>query len=88
MAICECCNKEMLTAKSCTFSKIGYRNGKSYNRIRYGEEEGWVNPPSKRCGDCGVQPGGIHHDGCDLEICPKCENQLLSCDCGFDVLIK
>lgn len=29
------------------------------------------------CHDCGVAPGAYHHDGCDLEVCPTCGEQLL-----------
>jgi hypothetical protein len=25
--------------------------------------------------------GGIHHAGCEMEICPVYNDQLISCDC-------
>jgi hypothetical protein len=34
-----------------------------------------------RCGDCGVASGGRHHPGCDMEKCPRCRGQLISCGC-------
>lgn len=39
-----------------------------------------------RCGDCGVAPGGAHHLGCDMQRCPTCSDQLISCGCPFDEL--
>jgi hypothetical protein len=45
-------------------------------------ERGWR--ATKRCGDCGVQRGGYHHLGCDIQECPVCGRQMLSCDCRFD----
>ena len=37
-----------------------------------------------RCGDCAVEEGEIHWYGCDMEVCPFCGYQLLSCDCMCD----
>lgn len=36
-----------------------------------------------KCGDCGREEGENHLDCCDIERCPKCSGQLLSCDCNF-----
>ena len=36
---------------------------------------------NERCHDCGIENkhGHFHHFGCDMERCPKCDGQLLSC---------
>lgn len=36
---------------------------------------------SWNCHDCGVKEGEIHQVGCDMEICPKCHKQLITCGC-------
>lgn len=41
-----------------------------------------------KCGDCGVIEGELHHPGCDMERCPKCGNQLLSCCCWQDTTLR
>jgi hypothetical protein len=38
------------------------------------------------CHDCGVREGEIHQMGCDMERCPFCGRQLISCDCIYKKL--
>lgn len=42
------------------------------------------------CLDCNVvsKAGTIHHFGCDVERCPVCAGQLISCNCSKEVLGK
>ena len=38
------------------------------------------------CHDCGCSEGELHESGCDMERCPFCGGQLISCDCCYDIL--
>ena len=86
MAKCEFCGKEMLKAESCDFSKLSLKSGKVAARQKVGEE-GYFSE-GKRCGDCGAMYGGYHHFGCDIERCPFCGEQLISCYCEIDCLLR
>ncbi len=40
--------------------------------------------PSDNCPDCGASPGEHHVPDCDVEQCPYCGTQLISCSCEDD----
>ncbi|GAC1433796.1 MAG: hypothetical protein NVSMB65_07770 [Chloroflexota bacterium] len=84
MAICEVCEQEMTTAPGCT--GVAYLvQGREYARLAFGQERDMpASLPHERCHDCGCWPGRQHHPGCDMEECPLCHGQLISCECLDD----
>jgi hypothetical protein len=40
----------------------------------------------KRCHDCGALEGQLHLYGCDMERCPFCLGQLITCGCIYKFL--
>lgn len=72
------CNRE-----SCVFNGI-IINGKVYLRDTTYFDRGL------HCHDCRIvnKKGNIHHYGCDIERCPRCSNQLISCYCKKERLIE
>jgi hypothetical protein len=77
VAVCMCCGREMLTADSCL---------RDEDAIPYGRESYFNSELPTRCHDCGVAVGGVHHPGCDMEACPACHGQLISCSCGEEAV--
>ena len=77
MAKCNDCQKEMRLAPTCLPFPVLIA-GEPYRRTPHPAEA------RNRCGGCGVQPGGFHHLGCDMERCPRCDGQLIMCPCTDD----
>lgn len=63
--------------------------GTQYARLRYGSPEEYLavgvsgDYATRLCHDCSVAKGQIHLEGCDMEICPRCKGQLITCGCQY-----
>jgi hypothetical protein len=69
---------------TCTVDTVtipGEDRDETFPSVRYDPDYGG---PDQRCHDCNVTRGSLHHPGCDMERCPKCEGQLISCGCLSD----
>ena len=40
------------------------------------------------CHDCVAEPGELHVPGCDVERCPCCGGQAISCSCKVDATVQ
>ena len=58
------------------------------DRISWGAEkrQGRKRRPITTCHDCGALPGQFHVPGCDMEQCPSCAGQNISCGCAHQAL--
>lgn len=74
--VCGFCDNEMKAAStvSCVLQPVVFCDGKKLPTVRYDDDD-------RRCPDCNIASGGYHHPGCDMERCPRCGEQLISCDC-------
>lgn len=90
MAICPVCQLEMTSPKtaSCSAQRRSrvvpmIKDGVTYEPLPYNAAKDVIGGLGRRCHDCNILDGGIHHFGCDMEVCPVCGGQFISCGC-FD----
>lgn len=83
MAVCEFCKQDMITADGCVCVPVVI-DGVAYEPLPVGDDCGYYESDDDRCPDCGAKYGHYHHPGCDVEECPKCGFQLISCDCNAE----
>ena len=88
MATCAFCDRDMNDSESCTKNVILYSDlstddgGRWQFAVPFGDERRGIadeldHSDQPRCHDCGVQMGGFHHPGCDVEESPQSGDQLL-----------
>jgi hypothetical protein len=83
-AECGSCGREMsaiLGGCGVAYAGIG---GKAWARIHFGAEDYPSEVYERPCHDCNALPGQLHHVACDMERCPKCQGQMLTCACDVD----
>lgn len=80
MAICDWCYLEMTDPATvdCPDNRtVEYPDGVTLPAVPYDPGDFG----NERCHDCYVVRSGYHHPGCDMERCPRCGGQLISCGC-------
>ena len=86
MAVCEWCGREMNPPSACTVETYrDFADGIERTRVRWGAEADWPHKPGEPCGDCLTPWGELHHPGCDIEECPRCGGQAMTCGCTESV---
>lgn len=88
-AKCAACEQDMMVADGCTEHKIWIGPcRKMFDPIKWGAEgDLWPSEPGERCHDCNAKQGFHHHPGCDVERCPVCHGQLISCGCLTEEMV-
>jgi hypothetical protein len=55
--------------------------GQAYDRLRFGSKKDRTPRGVTVCHDCGARLGQFHVPSCDMERCPACGGQMITCGC-------
>jgi len=83
MEICSLCGKLKSGAETCTDYHIRIQD-KIFSPVKYTSRKQTpfnTEDAKMRCPSCNVKPGGYHHVGCGIEICPVCGGRWIFCRC-------
>ena len=60
--------------------------GRVFERIPWGDEQGELGEDAidSECPKCAAPTGYFHLLSCNLEQCPRCDQQASSCPCNYD----
>jgi ppGpp synthetase/RelA/SpoT-type nucleotidyltranferase len=72
---------QVKSAQEITHYEIG---GTDHRRVAFGDEPDEWGANRGPCHDCAAIKGQFHVVGCDVERCPACGGQVISCDCPYD----
>jgi len=82
MAVCAWCCQEMHARIGCTVTVFNhFEDNEPRPRIPFGGELLDLGR-HEYCPDCLSPLQGFHHPGCDIEQCPCCNKQALTCGCA------
>jgi hypothetical protein len=88
MAVCHRCCREMPSTHACIVGEYVGPDGTVLPAVPFGRETGamrYVEAEGRpTCGDCASILGQAHHEGCDVEQCPACRGQRISCGCPLE----
>jgi hypothetical protein len=78
---CQDCGQIMDERVGCTKTRfLNPNGGESIDRIPHNKDHCQL-PEGTPCHDCNVGLDQYHHPGCDMERCPLCGGQVISCGC-------
>jgi hypothetical protein len=77
--LCECFGNRT----GCAFSLVIFPDSeKSWTRNKGNLHDRDGDYAGPRCRGCNTTYGKIHHVNCDDEKCPRCDGQILTCNCN------
>jgi hypothetical protein len=79
------CRQEMHDRVGCTLEVFSdFADDEPRPRVRFGDETRMELGRQEHCPDCLAPRNTFHHPGCDIEQCPRCGGQALTCGCAVE----